>query len=85
MPGRFTISVGLEGAELEPTEFVAVTTTRMREPKSSSEMVYVFPVAPAMSEQRTVLRASQRRHWYANVMGSAPDHVPSSVFNVFPT
>jgi hypothetical protein len=44
----------------------------------------VVPVAPAMS-LHAAPAVSQRRHWYANVIGASPAQEPDVALNVFPT
>src|SRR5512132_308969 len=46
-----TVAVAAEVAVLEPTEFVAVTVTRIVEPTSADASEYVWSVAPAISLQ----------------------------------
>ena len=48
-------------AELEPTTFDAVTTTRIVRPPSAVTSVYLLPLAPGTSTQAAP-EASQRRH-----------------------
>ena len=72
-PGAITAVAG-EVAGVEPFPFVAVTTTRIVPPTSAPANVYVLAVAPEMSEQLAPA-ASQRRHWYAKLVGE-PLQVP---------
>src|SRR5581483_5116736 len=46
--------------------------------------VYVFVLAPEMSEQLPPF-SSQRRHWYEYVIGAVPLHSPGSAVSVEPT
>ena len=50
-----------EVADAEPEPFEAVTTTRTDAPTPADVKTYVWPVAPAMSEQPEP-SAAQRRH-----------------------
>jgi hypothetical protein len=51
-----------EVVELKPTEFVAVTVTRMVRPESALVSWYLLAVAPVIATQ-AFPEASQRRHW----------------------
>jgi hypothetical protein len=73
-----------ELAVAEPTEFVAVTTTRSVEPTSAADAAYEEPVAPATSEQPEPVE-SQRCHWYAYAIGAEPVHVPGDAVSVCPS
>jgi hypothetical protein len=59
-----TAGVCAEVANLEPDEFVAVTTTRMVLPTSLDMSRYVGLFAPETEAHPEPL-GSQRRHWYA--------------------
>src|SRR5918994_707499 len=59
-----TTPVGAEVAEAAPAALRAVTRTRSVVLSSAAVRIYVFPVAPLMSEQLPPVR-SQRRHWSA--------------------
>ena len=71
----WTTSVGDDSAVLVPKEFDAVTATRIVEPTSAAVNPYVCAVAAVTSLQPAPL-VSQRRHWYAYVIGCVPDQVP---------
>jgi len=79
-----TTAVGTEVAWVEPSALRAVTRTRSVLLRSGDESSYVFPVAPLMLEQLPPVRL-HRRHWYANVIGSVPVHLPGSAVSVEPT
>src|SRR5919201_3786329 len=79
-----TTLVGADVAEVAPAVLRAVTRTRTVLPSSAVVRTYVFPVAPLMFEQLPPVR-SQRRHWYENVSGCCPVHVPLFAVSVAPT
>ena len=85
----WTIAVGFDAAESEPSAFVAVTRTRMRMPTSAFAGRYVVPVAPPMPAQLEPSAAppsvGQRSHRYANDIGVVPDHVPWFAVSVRPS
>ena len=60
-----------------PSLFLAVTRMRTVLPTSGFFSVYVCLVAPPMFAQLFPC-SSQRRHWYLNVIGCVPVHVPWS-------
>ena len=70
-----TTAVGADVAEAVPALLRAVTRTRSVVPSSADVRTYVFAAAPLMSAQLEPLR-SQRRQWYANVIGAVPTQVP---------
>src|SRR5438034_10378841 len=70
-----TTAVWADVADVEPAEFVAVTTTRIVEPTSAETSAYVVAVAPPMSAQLAPPE-SQRRHWYEYALGAVPVQVP---------
>src|SRR3954447_1997810 len=78
-----TTAVGTDVATAVPSALCAVTRTRSVLLRSGDESSYVFPVAPLMFEQLPPVRL-QRRHWYVNVIGSVPVHLPGSAVSVEP-
>ena len=77
-----TTAVCAEVAVAEPALFVAVTVTRARRPTSAATSVYVAAVAPEMFAQ--LVELVQRAHWYLNVIGAVPVHVPVVALRVNP-
>ena len=61
-----------------------MTTTRTRFPVSAAVVVYVRPVAPAMSAQAPPF-ASQRCQRYAKARRGVPVHVPRCAVSVRPS
>jgi hypothetical protein len=57
-----TGEVAFELDDADPDAFVAVTTTRIRRPRSACTGTYVVPVAPAMSEHEDGEVDVHRRH-----------------------
>ena len=76
--------LGAEVADVEPTELVAVTTTRIVRPPSAATSRYLLALAPGISTQAPP-EASQRRHWYVYEIGVEPVQVPFDVLMLFPT
>jgi len=70
-----TTAVCADVAVAEPAELEAVTATAILEPTSAAVNPYVCAVAAVTSLQLAPL-VSQRRHWYAYVIGCVPDQVP---------
>ena len=68
---------------LEPFAFVAVTRTRSVLPTSSESVLYVSLVASVIARQ-SAPGASQRSHWYANVICAAPFQVPLLAVSALP-
>jgi hypothetical protein len=60
-PRCLITAVWAEVVELKPTEFVAVTVTRMVRPASALVSWYLLAVAPAIDTQAPP-EVSQRRH-----------------------
>jgi hypothetical protein len=79
-----TTAVCTESAKPVPKPFVAVIVRRMVAPTSAKVSRYDWFVALAMDVQFAPLR-SQRRHWYANVMGGEPSHAPTPPVSVWPS
>jgi len=77
-----TTGVGADRAEALPTEFVAVTTTRIVEPASPAVTTCVPPVAPGRSTQ-LVPAAEQRCQWNAKPVG-LPFQAPVEAVRVWP-
>jgi hypothetical protein len=69
---------------LEPSALLAITDTRSVFPASPLFGWYVCAVAPVMSWQAFPC-SSQMRHWYWNVIGADPLHVPGFAVSVLPT
>ena len=63
-----------------PPRFVAVTTTRRREPVSATTGLYVRAVAPTIGAQAGPC-ASQRSHWYVYAVGALVQ-APADAVNV---
>jgi hypothetical protein len=82
--GELTTAVGTEVADADPAELCAVTCTRSVFAASTDLRTYVLSVAPPMSAQLPPFW-SQRLHWYANVIGWLPLHVPAFAVSVCPT
>jgi hypothetical protein len=74
-------AVGVEVEDADPCAFRAVTWTRSVVPWSTDLSTYVLSFAPEIDEQLPPF-ASQRRHWYENVTGCAPAHVPGFAVSV---
>jgi hypothetical protein len=79
-----TVSEALVVSEAAPNEFVAVTVARIRLPTSAAASVYVRLVAPATTVHAPPA-VLQRCHWYANVIGWVPVHVPLVAVRVRPS
>src|SRR5213076_1575259 len=79
-----TTAVGTDVAWLDPSEFFAVTRTRIVLPTSTPFSVYVLSLAPPMFEQLPPV-ASQRRHWYAKLIGAVPFHWPGLAVTTLPS
>src|SRR6478735_3540157 len=67
-----TTAVCWENASSEPPSFVAVTLTLRVCPMSPATIVYVVPLAPAMSTHEPPI-ALHCCHWTANVIVGVPD------------
>src|SRR5581483_6365747 len=76
-------SVGRLVAPLEPSPLLAIPCTRSVLPTSAFRIAYVWLVAPPMSLHAPPF-APQIRHWYWNVIGAEPRHVPGFAVTVLP-
>jgi len=86
--GPTTTAVGFDAAVREPSAFIAVTRTRIREPTSALVSRYLSPVAPEMIVQLppsgSPPSAPQRTHWNAYEIGLVPVHVPRAALSLTP-
>ena len=80
-PFDATTPVAAEVALFEPNGLRARTSTRIECPTSSVPSWRVWPVDVPLQPPPPV---SQRRHWYVNVIGPAPLHVPDVAVTVSP-
>src|SRR3954451_2575079 len=68
-----------------PESLVAVTTTRIESPTSSSTRTYALSVAPSMSEHVPGSPPSLHRcHWYVMPGVGVPVQVPGSAVSIWP-
>ena len=83
-PAAITTALRLELIEPVPTELCAVRRYRRLSPRSAPTSVYVLWVPPETLVHAPVAW-THRCHWYVNVNGVVPDHVPSLAVSVCPT
>ena len=88
----WTIPVGFDAAESEPSAFVAVTRTRIRIPTSASRSRYVVPATgrPPMGAQlepsrRPTVGRDSAASGTRTTSASEPDHVPRFAVSVRPS
>jgi len=79
-----TTAVGVESAEAEPCELLAVTRSLILLPTSPASSAYAGLAAPDTAVHRLGLTASQRSHWNAKETGGVPDQTPVVPVRVCP-
>ena len=84
VPAGETAAVGAEAAAALPVRDVAVTTTLSECPTSSLTGLYDSAIALGIVVQFAPA-ASQRLHWYVNVIGFPPSQVPGTAAKRSPT